>query len=87
MLFPFISVLDDCLKILLLEFVVSVVASDFFLFDEFIDGWRLFIVVLEVLKKRERERESGTRVLVEYILSCTIFEGEKNQNLGFCYDF
>lgn len=49
MLFPFISVLDDCLKILLPEFVVSVVAGDFFfLFDEFIDRWRLFIVVLEL---------------------------------------
>ena len=50
MLFPFIFVLDDCLKILLLEFVVFVVVGDFYfiLFDEFVDGWRLFIVVLEV---------------------------------------
>ena len=35
-------------------------------------------MVLEVFL-RERERESGTRVLVEYILSCTIFEGEKTR--------
>ena len=55
MLFPFISVLDDCLKILLLEFVVSVVASDFFLFDEFVDGWRLFIVVLEFFLINKKE--------------------------------